>query len=65
MKISKNCVECGAEVYSRVGRGLCRKCWDDPLVRAKHPPLAPFGGREACKFWLKRKLIAGMEASKP
>jgi hypothetical protein len=43
----KRCRNCGVIVNTRVGRGLCRQCWNDPAIRAAYPPLAPFGGKAA------------------
>ena len=29
-------------------------CWDDPAIRAKYPPLAPFGGKAASTCWQRK-----------
>lgn len=44
------CRECGDDIVERVGRGLCRPCWNVPEIRFKHPPVASFGGREASRM---------------
>jgi hypothetical protein len=51
------CRHCKVEHSSRVGRGLCRTCWDNKDIKALYAPLAPFGGREAGLVWdeLKRE----------
>lgn len=41
MRICRHCSDIFA---ARVGRGLCRKCWNQPAVRKKYGPIAKFGG---------------------
>lgn len=38
-----HCLNCG-KPRNRVGRGLCRGCWDDPVIRQRFPRIAEFGG---------------------
>lgn len=32
------CLHCETEYKDRVGRGLCRSCWDDETIRINYPP---------------------------
>lgn len=41
------CRNCPSTYTVRVGRGLCRVCWNDQLIREKYPVIAPFGSKEA------------------
>ncbi len=38
------CRHCNDLVGTRVGRGLCRKCWNDKGTRERYCPVATFGG---------------------
>lgn len=40
------CKECEVETGD-FARGLCFKCWKNPVIRAKHPPKKGGGGRNA------------------
>jgi len=44
------CRHCKKPYTCRAGRGLCRHCWENPLIKAKYQPLAGFGGRAAQEF---------------
>jgi hypothetical protein len=33
------CRHCGNKIANRAGRGLCRKCWNDPAIKDKFAPL--------------------------
>lgn len=45
MKAFNHCRHCREVIgIARVGRGLCRKCWDDKAIRSMYPPVATFGG---------------------
>lgn len=54
----KCCRHCEKVILARVGRGLCRRCWDDKKVRAKYPILAPFGGRNEIAIKLAKQRAA-------
>ena len=41
------CKHCEREYKVRVGRGLCRSCWNKPEVRKKYHEVASFGGAGA------------------
>ncbi len=45
MKAVDHCLNCGRPIPCRVGRGLCRGCWNDRAVRERFPRLAPFAGQ--------------------
>ncbi len=50
------CRNCNDYYSVRAGRGLCRKCWDDKIIRVKYPLLAQFGGEEASKFQFRQEI---------
>lgn len=50
------CVHCGQKFRSRSGRGLCRKHWLLPHLRAKYPVVAKFGGPTAAVL-VKQKRV--------
>ena len=49
------CKNCNKLVSTRVGRGLCRRCWDNRGIRRWFAVVAPFGGSAACRLKGKAK----------
>ena len=49
------CEHCGNPYQKRVGRGLCRVCWNDKAIREQYPIKAAFGGVEAAALRLPRR----------
>jgi hypothetical protein len=47
------CKECLAGICIRAGRNLCRICWNDPVVRRRHPIVAPFASPQAAAMGAK------------
>ena len=47
---AKSCHHCKKIMTGRIGRGLCRPCWDDRSIRERYPQVAPFGGKVAGKM---------------
>lgn len=45
------CLECGVS-RRLVARGLCRRCWDTPGTRGRHPECEPVAARP----WLSREV---------
>lgn len=46
-KGQRYCLHCATPFGCRIGRGLCRGCWNDVAIRVLYPPLAPFAGKKA------------------
>lgn len=53
----RTCRHCKQPYPSRVGRGLCSKCFKDISIRELYPLVAPFGGAEASKVWEQQKVL--------
>jgi hypothetical protein len=51
------CRHCKQLRGARVGRGLCRTCWEDKTIRERYPPLAAFGGKGASECWAEQKRV--------
>ena len=49
------CRHCKQPYPSRIGRGLCRDCWDNIEIRQQYPPVAAFGGKAASDIWKQSK----------